>query len=132
MITLIVCGFHFTSAQPVKEMGNPFIHNFSPSEYKGGAQNWSFEQDNCGRIFVGNNSGILVYDGLNWHLERISNHSVVYSLAKDSLGTIYAGAAGDFGYMAVNSAGRIRYQSLIPKLSEENKKSFTIIWYTVA
>ncbi|MBI2968646.1 MAG: DUF559 domain-containing protein [Bacteroidetes bacterium] len=49
------------------------------------------------------------------------------SLAKGNDGRIYAGTEGDFGYLAPDSAGMMKYHSLGSVL-DEKEKNFTEIW----
>src|SRR5437016_6586293 len=90
------------------EAGLPFLHNYSPKEYGAQAQNWAVLQDRHGVVYVGNNDGVLVYDGVHWQTIRLENRSAVRSLDEDGNGTVYVGARGDFGYLALDESGSLR------------------------
>lgn len=94
------------------EPGAPFIRNYLPKEYKSSSQNWAIIQDNRGVIYFGNSSGILEFDGKKWRLIEVSNKSVVRSLAKDNKGIIYVRASSEFGYLASDASGLLKYISL--------------------
>jgi len=53
---------------PSAERGLPFLRNFPAREYGAFFQNWCVTQDPRGLIYVGNNFGVLEYDGVRWRL----------------------------------------------------------------
>ena len=113
------------------QFANPYIKSYSQKNYTASPQNWAIIQDNRGIMYFGNTSGILEFDGVFWRVIKTSNNSVVRSLAKDSQGTIFVGASGDFGYLSADKKGTLQYVSLINKLEDEHKK-FTNVWKTFA
>jgi len=108
-------------------VGNYSIQNFIPKHYRGGAQNWAIVQDKRGIMFVGNNEGVLEFDGKSWRSIETTNKSTVRSLSIDKLGTIFVGGTGEFGYLKINSNGQFGYNSLLSKITKE-KKCFNDIW----
>jgi signal transduction histidine kinase/ligand-binding sensor domain-containing protein len=112
------------------EAGVPFISNFTPKQYNANTQNWAVVQDKRGVMYFGNNKGVLEYDGVNWRLIPVSNHSIVRSLAIDSTGTIYVGAVGEFGYLAPDKSGALRYISLVSHIPEA-ESLFSDVWTTL-
>lgn len=94
-------------------------------------QNWSFVRDGRGMLYVGNNDGVLEYDGREWRLIRTANRSVVRGLAVDERGTVYVGGVGEFGYLKPGATGTLEYASLIDRLPPENRR-FNEIWETWA
>ncbi|MBL7935667.1 MAG: hypothetical protein JNM51_07650, partial [Bacteroidia bacterium] len=111
--------------------GTPFIKNYSPSEYKASSGNWAITQDKRGIMYFGNATGVLEYDGDIWTLIPVTNNSVVRSLAVDSSGIIYVGAVGEFGYLAPNNIGIMKYYSLVDLLPD-SEKDFADVWKTYA
>jgi hypothetical protein len=95
-----------------KEIGIPYLRNYSPKEYGAGAQNWAIVQDKRGVMYFGNNSGVLEYDGVSWRLIQATNRTAVRTLAMDKDGRIYLGAQGEIGYLAPDSIGQLQYVSL--------------------
>ncbi len=118
---------HNSSAQTINDIGSPFIRNYTPKEYNGKSQNWAIVQDKRGIMYFGNNDGILEYDSKNWKLIKVSNNSHVRSLAIDSNNTIYVGASDEFGYLASDETGKLKYISLKNKLKEKDEK-FNDVW----
>src|SRR5437867_12923282 len=94
---------------PERETGLPFLRNYSPKEYGAQDQNWAVVQDPRGVIYVGNNDGVLIYDGVRWRTVRVANGSAVRSLDVDTTGTVYVGARGEFGYLGADECGALRY-----------------------
>jgi hypothetical protein len=92
----------------------PIVSNFPPSQYHGGLQNWSCTQDKDGRMFFGNNKGLLSFDGYNWTITPMPGNGVVRSVLADGK-RIYAGTYTDFGYFEQNLYGQYTYKSLWPK-----------------
>ncbi len=71
------------------QKGEYFIHNYLPKEYNQGANNNGVAQDKEGRVFMANQSGVLVYDGLNWQIIALPDLIPAYSIINDSEGNIY-------------------------------------------
>ena len=101
-----------------------------PKEYGAPEQNWAIEQDDCGVIYVGNNSGVLEYDGASWRLIKMPNNTTARSLAKDGQGRIYVGAVGEFGDLPPDATGVTRYVSLLAQVPAENRV-FADVWRTL-
>jgi signal transduction histidine kinase/ligand-binding sensor domain-containing protein len=101
-------------------------------DYKQYPQNWAVTQDHRGIVYVGNNNGVLEYDGEHWRLIPTANNTFVRSLAADETdGTVYVGTVGDFGYLKPDSIGVMRYVSLHEKIPAVHE-SFKDIWGTHA
>jgi len=111
------------------EAGAPFpSEHYPPSEYGQDPQNWAITQTRQGLLYVGNNDGILEYDGERWRLIPTTAGTFVRSLASDSL--VYVGARGDFGVLRTDSLGVLRYHSLIEHLPT-SVRDFNDVWNTL-
>ena len=74
---ILLVGIHSnTIAQ--KGIGYPLIRNFTPREYQAEVRNWAMVQDNRGVMFIGNNAGVLKFDGNTWRLIQV-NGTIVRS-----------------------------------------------------
>jgi len=102
------------------------VKNFIPIDYKSGSQNWCVVQDKSGLIYVGNNSGLLVYDGKHWDLIETPN-SVRSIHINDSTENVYLGLDGDLGYMTKNQVGQRTYISLKSKIPADYN-AVTDVW----
>ncbi|HEY4789234.1 MAG TPA: hypothetical protein VIH57_24460, partial [Bacteroidales bacterium] len=111
----------------IKDMGLPFIKNYSRENYNSGSQNWDIIQDANGFIYFANNSGILEFDGNNWRNYKVSNESVVRSVAFGDDKRIYAGAFNEMGFLEKASNGKLNYRSLVP-LIPKSYRNFDEIW----
>ena len=60
---------------PHPEVGRPRLTNFTPADYEAEAQNWALVEDDRGIIYVGNDGGVLEYDGLSWRLLQLPNRT---------------------------------------------------------
>jgi signal transduction histidine kinase/ligand-binding sensor domain-containing protein len=110
------------------EIGRPFFTCYSPKEYGGAGQSWTFAQDDRGVMYVGNNLGLLEYDGATWRMIPAGNF-VVRSLAKDGQGRLYIGSTGEFGYLAADATGQMHYVSLLKEVKPEDR-TFNDVWTT--
>ncbi len=122
---LIFTLIFFNGISQVKEVGIPFIRNYSHVEYKANNQNFAIVQDNRGILYFANQTVILEFDGRNWRQIFLPEESTIYSMAKDQRGRIYIGASnGELGYLKVDTKGDMKYVSL-SKIVPESEKEFT-------
>src|SRR5262245_25839733 len=110
------------SASP--EEGRPLIRAFPRRAYEStevpaGPQNFAVVQDRRGLIYVGNNLGILEYDGAGWRIVATPTIGVVLSLAVDEKGEIFAGLSDDVGHLVPNARGALEFVSLAGKLPKD-------------
>ena len=97
------------------ETGLPLLKNYKPKEYNAGSQNWALLQDQRGLIYVGNNVGVLEFDGVHWRVIRTTNQSVVRSLALNPDGRIFVGAKAELGYIDTTAA-EAQYHSWLDRI----------------
>lgn len=90
----------------------PKIINYPVSEYKAGNQNWSVAQGNDGKIYFGNNRGLLIFDGIRWRLHQLPGKTLIRSIYVGQNERIYAGGFEEFGYFQANEKGVLIYYSL--------------------
>ncbi|OQX99885.1 MAG: hypothetical protein B6I24_01500 [Bacteroidetes bacterium 4572_128] len=93
LILLLIIS-NFVYSQNFSKLGSPFIKNYSIKDYKANPQNWGVIQDERGVFYIGNTSGILEFDGIEF----------------------YVGGSGEIGYFAIDSIGKLKYVSLNRKL----------------
>ncbi|GAB4286347.1 MAG: hypothetical protein Kow0068_11930 [Marinilabiliales bacterium] len=106
----------------VNKYGLPLYKNYDPLLYNASEQNWAVVQDDRGVMYFGNNdNGVLEYDGVNWEKIKIPNESIVYSLQKDDKGTVFVGAVDEFGYLAPDINGSMKYISLSSKFDTSDQ-----------
>jgi len=127
-LIVILCSF-YAHSQNSKETGRPFITNYAPNLHNANPQNWYIEQDHRGVMYFGNSDGILEYDGYNWRLIKTPRNNVVRSMDCDENGRIWVGGAGEIGYLAPDSTGKMSFVSLTPHVPEY-KRNFNDVWGT--
>jgi signal transduction histidine kinase len=132
-LALATCAFAARAqlASPFDEAGRFYVRNFGPEDYDAHAQNWAIVESPEGLLYVGNNDGVLEYDGVSWRLIPVANHSVVRSLAVDADGRIVVGATDELGYLAPDELGRTRYVSLLDHVPPDDR-AFAAVWHVVA
>ncbi len=123
---LFIVFFQSNQAQ-INEKGTSEIRNFQPEELLGAEQNWTVVQDDRGVVFVGtNDKGILEFDGSEWRQIEIPKNAAVRILAIGVDGIVYAGVQGDFGYLAPDRAGNMKYVSLLPGMDSTDHEVQTV------
>lgn len=106
------------------------ITHYNRKEYGAGSQNWSIDMDKQGFVYVANNDGLMVYNGVRWQLLRIPSQTIVRAVSTSDDGRIYIGTYEEFGYWKADSEGELKYHSLIPLLRGK-KLHNTEIWKIV-
>jgi DNA-binding CsgD family transcriptional regulator len=108
-------------------LGIPLIQYFSPEDYNAGILNYKITQDQRGFILVGNNKGVLEYDGTNWRTYEIKGSSRIRSIFIDATGKPFFGAQNELGFLWPDSKGHFTFHSL-KNLIPENYRDFDDIW----
>jgi len=93
----------------------PPVFNYSTGIYKAGNQNWAIAQGGNGVIYVGNNNGLLSFEGVNWKLHPLPNNLSVKSIFVDTTITperIYVGSFEEFGYFEPDETNQLIYHSI--------------------
>lgn len=102
----------------------PPIVNFDAQTYAAGSQNWSISQSVDNKIYVANNSSLLVYNGASWKSYPSPNESIIRSV-KVVGNRIYTGCFMEFGYWKEDNLGVVNYTSLSniikPKLKKDEQ-----------
>lgn len=112
-----------------QHVGIPEIISLSKTDYQGGTQNWSAAQSASGLLYVGNNKGVLEFDGTRWQKYPTPNLSIVKSLAADPTDSsiVYVGAQGELGYLQLQEQSKSVYVSLTESIPE-SERSFADVW----
>ena len=78
---LLLCYILCATSLHAAEAGLPLLKTFKAKDYNAGTQNWAVLQDEQGMLYVGNNMGVLEFDGVHWRSLVTPNQSLVRSLA---------------------------------------------------
>lgn len=103
------------SNKPVYLKDIPLVKHFDPTIYNGGIQNWSFDTDSSGILYVANNSGLLEFDGSNWTIFNVPDCTKLRSVLVDNKNRIIVGGQGQIGYFTMTVHG-LEFNSLLNKL----------------
>lgn len=90
----------------------PQVTNYTVNQYEAGNQNWAAAQANDGKMYFGNNRGLLQFDGVRWNLYKLPNNLAVRSVFIDDDGRIYVGSFEEFGYFEQDNKNQLIYHSL--------------------
>ncbi len=120
-------GSRSVAAGRGSEVGRPFFTCYSPKEYGGSGQSWTFNQDDRGVHLRRQQPGLLEYDGASWRLIETAAKSVARAIAKDDHGRLYVGSTGDLGYLAPDQEGQLQYVSLLEHVKPEDR-AFNDVW----
>ena len=55
------------------EFGLPYMQHFEPGDYNARPDNQNLVQGKNGLMYIGNGSGVLEYDGVNFRLIKLPN-----------------------------------------------------------
>lgn len=112
----------------VKNIGLPYVRNFTKEMYRHQPRNLAIAQGKTGIMYFGNGDGLLEFDGTNWSILPMPNKSAVISLGVDEQdGRVYVGAQGEFGFITPDSLGNMSYVSLSKELPPDTP-GFGDIW----
>lgn len=128
-IQLICCIFLLTVGLMAQDL-TPIVKQFAKTDYGAANQNWAIAQGRDGRMYFGNNQGLLEFDGNHWELIRMPQNKLVRSVYIDSNDRIYVGSFEEFGYFERQYNGRLLYTSLSDSLvnySMTNDEIWTIL-----
>lgn len=95
----------------------PSVINFSPKVYNGANKNWSIDADENGIIYIGNDKGLIEFDGVDWHLSKLPSKGIVRSVGVASTREIYTGGTEEFGKWERDLSGKLKYSSLSSKIN---------------
>lgn len=107
--------------------GAPPVIHYDKNDFHGDTQFWCMAEDEEGILYFGNNDGIVIYDGGQWHKISLPNKSTVRSLICTSDGTIYAGGFNEIGEIHKDEYGTYHYTSLTTLLRPEDR-NFNDVW----
>ena len=119
-------------ARSYEETGKIPIQNFTTKDYLAAAINNCVVEDENGLIYVGNNLGVLQFDGNQWTTIKINSDKRVFALNVDSLGVVYVGAEEELGYLWPDSKGVLKYISIlkyVPKYYNSIGRVNKILYY---
>ncbi|UKM65539.1 LuxR C-terminal-related transcriptional regulator [Flavobacteriaceae bacterium GSB9] len=100
----------------IKAQELPPIQIFTPDVYGSQNQNWSISQSQDKLIYVGNNKGLLEFNGEEWRLYETPNKTIVRAVNVID-NRIYTGCYREFGYWLRDKRGVLNYISISKQLN---------------
>jgi ligand-binding sensor domain-containing protein/DNA-binding CsgD family transcriptional regulator len=117
LFLLIACKISLAQNIPV----TPLKIHFEASQYHGGIQNWSFDQDSSDVLYVANNDGLLAFNGADWKRYDIPHSTKTRAVHVGFDHKIYVGCQGQIGYFD-NSESGLKFTSLLEKLPKSERE----------
>lgn len=119
---------------PTLGQGFSFYEYYSPEVYgpegeSGHPQNWATELDDNGYLHFGNGSGVLTFNGVDWHANHVGESGRVVSIFNSGNGQVYANGSTNFGKIVPDSLNRVTYASISDQFFGPND-SQPYIWET--
>lgn len=111
----------------INNIGTPPTFNYPKDIYNAGTQNWDIAQDKKGILYFANNGGLLIFDGIHWRCQSVTNQTIIRSVKIGTDNKIYVGAQGELGYFYPNEKGALVYHSL-KHLLPEKEQNFGDVW----
>ncbi|MCB0301033.1 MAG: hypothetical protein KDE52_13340, partial [Calditrichaeota bacterium] len=118
------------SAEKWTETGLPEIANFRPRDYQAAPVNAAIAQDSLGLIYVANDAGVLVFDGVQWQRIVLPGGGPATSICSAN-GKIFVGGSSELGYLAPDMRGETRFVSL-REFIPDSLQNFKSIGETIA
>lgn len=103
ILTIIIyfLVYNYVNAQfenPLIIQSVPLKEHFDSNDYNGGIQNWAFDQNSDGILYVANNDGLLEFDGGQWKKYEVPFSTRLRAVKVDKQGRIFVGGQGQIGY----------------------------------
>lgn len=103
------------------------VKNYQMQDYNAGTQNWCIAQQGNDWIYVGNNYGLLEFDGTRWRLYGIWSSTHIMSVRIGTAGRIFVGGDNEYGYFESDGEGGLAFTPLSSALPEAYK-NFGTVW----
>lgn len=114
-------SFYFSNSL-FSQTGNHFVKNFLPKDYDAAANNSGITQNKSGLIFVANNNGVMIYDGIKWESYNRIGEPKIMSIATAFNNEVVVGTEdGDIAVISQKKNGKYFYKSLLEGQTEEQK-----------
>jgi signal transduction histidine kinase/DNA-binding response OmpR family regulator/ligand-binding sensor domain-containing protein len=131
LVFLLLISSFYVQAQTYDQVGLPITQIFELKEHGGSDQNWWLSETKNGLIYAGSGSGLIEWDGEQWHQYNTPNNTRIRSFSEFHDGQLYVGTLDDLGVYRPSENGRITYFSLLDGWSAEHRQ-IGEVWSTAA
>ncbi|MGH8028771.1 MAG: diguanylate cyclase [Arenimonas sp.] len=112
--------------------GTPLLRRYTPEDYSASPRQLALTSDASGRLYVGNNEGVLRYDGESWDLIALPGKAMARDVVTGADGRIYVGSYDTFGVLVTTAAGEVKYQELLSAVGLKGPdRDVGIIWEVI-
>ncbi|MEO6172491.1 MAG: hypothetical protein ABIP02_05180, partial [Arenimonas sp.] len=110
-----LCVFHSAAAlaQSKKLFGAPLMQRYTAKDYSANPQHNTITTDKAGRLYVGNQDGILRFDGTSWELIELPDKQVGRDLTRANDDKIYVASFDTFGELVTDKNGKMGFHELL-------------------
>src|SRR5260221_7465021 len=92
--------------------GDPLLQRFTPADFKATPYLYSIAGDTEGRLYVGNNDGVLRLQGREWETIPLPGGMAAGSLERGRDGRVYLAGYDSFGSIDTAADGSAVYHDL--------------------
>jgi signal transduction histidine kinase/DNA-binding NarL/FixJ family response regulator/ligand-binding sensor domain-containing protein len=110
------------AAAPAPAAGLPPVAGWAPEVHGGHEQDWFVHAAADGYVYVGNGSGVLVYDGQRWRFVPTPHKTRVRQIAVDADGVLVASTVDDLLRLVADERGQPRLSSILGNVSAEQRR----------
>ncbi|WP_438479958.1 histidine kinase [Oleiharenicola lentus] len=118
LLTLASRGAETTSlSSNPRFTGSPFLRTWQPETYGAAPVNWQIQQHPRTQfLYVGNNYGLLEFDGATWRTYELPGGGPVRSFAIDDTGKVWAGSLDEIVTLTPDAQGKFQVTAVTSQL----------------
>ncbi len=103
--------------------GVPFLTKWDSNDYAGASGNYYVVQHpQTGFVYIGNNYGVLEFDGAYWRLVRLRDDGVVPVVLVDSRGAVWLGSSNAIAVLRPDAQGELQAADMTDRLPAAEQK----------
>jgi len=116
LLGTVICFTITNSLHALNSFVIPQVKTFYKHNYQASNRNWSIAHSKDGYLYIGNNSGLLCFDGYNWNTYTLPRYSKVRSVFVSSSDKVFTGSSEGIGYWSRSVTDSLVYHSLNNKV----------------